>query len=196
MNHGRSVCPNGDQLPGVVRRARRMERAGLETAMIDVRGLFAASLLCCAVAAGCTTSWRVTPVAVAAVMVDPAIAPVSRSAPGTAAAAILRECGAATPDRSSMVSGVGLVPHARDVPRHIRSYGVEPELQSDEPTWVVQFSGRLQVGNGDWADNLVCVVVGANPPVFYAPDAHTESGNLVQPTGAKDPALLLPSMAP
>ena len=140
---------------------------------------------------------RETDRALVSVPVDMAIQPVSISSPTADAASVLKSCGLTTTDRQALVAGMGLVPHAKDVPKYIRAFGTEPELQSDKPVWVVQFKGRIDMGPGDWADNPVCVVVTGQPPVWYEPEAYGSAMASIVPdrTGAP-PVAALPSLAP
>lgn len=92
---------------------------------------------------------------------------------------------------------MGLVAHAKDVPRYIRAFGTEPELQSDSPAWVVQFKGRIDMGPGDWADNPVCLVVSGQPPVWYEPEGYGSATATFTPvTIGNAPVAALPSLAP
>ena len=63
------------------------------------------------------------------------------------------------------VAGMGLVPHARDVPEYAYLWGMEPEIQTDRPAWVIQLAGRVNFGAG-WADDPVCIVVDGKPTIF------------------------------
>ncbi len=82
----------------------------------------------------------------------------------------MKLCGA---DRSGLdhVAGMGEILSARDAANYADLAGVEPEIQSDGPAWVIVFAGRLDLGHGYWADDPICVVVDGVPHTF-APHAH------------------------
>lgn len=131
--------------------------------------------------------------------IDETITPVSKSNPGPAAAAALKACGVDRPSRLSSIAGMGLVDHARDVPRYARMFGTEPQLNTDAPAWVVQLAGRIDYAQR-WADNPVCVVIDGQPWTF-APEAYggpdAESGRPAfnpNPSIAPDPPFRLPPL--
>jgi hypothetical protein len=101
--------------------------------------------------------------------VDPTITPVSRASPSPEAEAAIEACGA---DRAGLdhVVGMGRIPSARDTAVYADLVGVEPEIQSDRPAWMIQFAGRIDLGRGYWADDPVCVVIDGLPKMF-APHA-------------------------
>lgn len=90
---------------------------------------------------------------------------VSRSAPSAEAAEAMKLCGV---DRygADRVTGMGQVASAGDVANYVEVYGVEPELKTTSPAWVVTFKGRIDLGRGYWADDPVCVVIDGHPTVF------------------------------
>jgi hypothetical protein len=100
----------------------------------------------------------------APVTVPPA-EPVSRSSPSREAAAALKACGA-TGGRIANVAGMGHIPAARLAADYVELWGVEPELQSDDPAWIIAFKGRVDLGRGYWADDPICVVVDGHATTF------------------------------
>ena len=134
--------------------------------------------------------------------IDTSIVPVSRSKPLREAQAALNACGANGPkgvgvtDQFAVV-GMGLVPHARDVPEYVDLWGVEPEIQTDDPAWVIQMGGRVDLGGGtSWADDPVCVVVDGRPTIFSPGTSGTATESHVPPTPSRSPTRALPALAP
>ena len=127
--------------------------------------------------------------------VDPAIAPVSRSDPGSEAREALEKCGVRDAKGLDAVAGMGLVPKARDAVKYTRLFGTEPEINVDAPAWVIQMSGRVDWGT-EWANNPVCVVI-AGEQYFFITEAYGEGSTITVPKRiAPDPEVSLPSLAP
>jgi hypothetical protein len=93
---------------------------------------------------------------------------------------------------------MGLVPQARDVPRYAPLPEGVPELQTDDPVWVITTSGRLRLPLDPNVEiDPTCVVVDGVGLWF-------QTGAVVQPDGslrtarplAKPPDLTLPPLAP
>jgi len=123
-----------------------------------------------------------------------AIEPVSASAPTAEAEAVLSLCGAATGPRSTAIAGMGLVPHATDLPKYTYLWGTNPEIQTDAPAWAIQFQGKIAL-RGGWAIDPVCVVIGGIPYLF-TPKQYFDGAKVVTPPAQSAPALSLPTLAP
>ena len=93
------------------------------------------------------------------------------------------------------IAAMGLVAHARDVPEYVNLWGMEPEIQTDKPAWVIQMAGRVELGSG-WADDPVCVVVDGSATVFAPTTNGTATETIVPPTPPRSPTLALPPLAP
>jgi hypothetical protein len=161
----------------------------------------------CAAAAGRSAAPVSTEQAAAATLavlpVDDSLQAVSISNPGADAAKALELCGVAdlhdaqsTPPNSAIadygqVAGMALVGSARNVGRYMPTYGTEPELQTDQPAWVIQFKGPIFT-RGGMRPNLTCVVIG-NSHILY--DAFGDNAATPAP-GVKPPSLALPSLTP
>lgn len=141
-------------------------------------------------------------VGTAIVEVEPATAtsiePVSLSHPSPEAAAALRICQVDTigPD---MVSGMGRIPHARDAVRYAPLTGLEPEIQTDAPGWIVTFNGEVPMPKSGeiWIDPT-CIVVGGDGGMYATgPVENTSTHLAVTPLPAKkQPDLALPPLQP
>lgn len=127
--------------------------------------------------------------------IDPAIAPVARSHLSPEEEAVLASCWVADFGIDS-ISGMGLVPRARDVPRYVPLTGSELVLQTEDPAWVVSYEGVVEFPRGlGWARNPVCVVVHGIPTVF-APEQHGRGEVVVNPEQpSQPPDLRLPPLA-
>lgn len=141
-----------------------------------------------------------TPVALP---VDSSLTPVSRSSPSSQAArafdlcgvADLRDSAASAPSSAiadfSQVAGMALVPSARDVGKYMPTYGSEAELKTDQPAWVIQFTGSIPTRQGP-RSNLTCVVIGDFPIVYSA----FGDGTSTPAPGVRQPTFALPSLQP
>ncbi len=87
-----------------------------------------------------------------------------------------------------------MVPHAIDVPRYTYLWGIEPEIQTDAPAWVIQFNGKIALRRG-WAIDPVCVVIDGTP-FTYAPKQYFDGSKVVTPSNPSKPTLALPPLAP
>ena len=131
--------------------------------------------------------------------VDPSIEPVSLSDPSSEAADALRVCQVLDNIGADKVSGMGRISHARDAVRYAPLTGVEPEIQTDAPAWLVTFKGEVPMPmSGEiWIDPT-CVVVGGDGG-FYATGAVKilSSDVTVTPLPTKQkPDLALPPLLP
>jgi len=89
---------------------------------------------------------------------------------------------------------MGLVPHARDLPRYTWLWGTEPEIQTDAPAWAIQFTGKVTL-RGGWAMDPVCVVIG-DTPLMFNPKEYSYNGKVVTPPNPSTPTSTLPPLAP
>lgn len=125
--------------------------------------------------------------------IDASIAPVSLSDPSPEAKHALELC---MPPAGAKIIGMGLVAHARDVPEYVPLWGVEPELQTDAPAWVVAFDGRVTLPRGYWADDPVCVVIDGTATT-YMPGLSGLGTKVVPPLEApRSPTMALPPPLP
>lgn len=130
---------------------------------------------------------------------DASIAPVSVSDPSAEAAEALRLCQVLDNYGSAKISGMGKIAHARDAVRYAAFTGLEPEIKTDAPAWLVTFKGELAMpmSREIWIDPT-CIVVGGSP-MFYAtgPVRSTETGAVLSPLPAKQKAeFALPPLSP
>lgn len=131
--------------------------------------------------------------------IDPAITPVSVSDPFSAAGRALRDCLADQYLGPIAITGIGRIPHARDAVRYVPLTGLEPEIQTDDPAWIITYSGEVPMlkGGEDWIDPTCIVVAGHGG--FYAtgPVRNLGSGVVTAPVPPLvEPDLVLPSPLP
>lgn len=128
--------------------------------------------------------------------VDATIAAVSLTTPSPDAASVLLACGAtnAKPQLLAAIGTMGQVPHAKDVPKYTFLWGQEPELATDEPAWVIQFVGKVDLEEY-WAVNPVCVSVGGKARIF-APEQYGVGDKVENPPMPNTPILSLPTPLP
>lgn len=127
--------------------------------------------------------------------VDTTLSSVSRSHPDSEAQAVLELCGAAGFDLAG-ISGMAKVPKARDLPEYVRLTGQEPEIELDEPAWVVTYAGRVILPRAlGWADDPICVVIDGVRTVFLS-GRHGRGDLESAPLPVPDPPLALPTLAP
>lgn len=98
-----------------------------------------------------------------------------------------------------LVSGMGRIDHARDAARYAPLTGLEPEIKTDAPAWIVTFKGDVPMPmTGEiWVDPT-CIVVDGDGG-FYAtgPVKILSSKATVTPRPAKQqPDLALPPLLP
>ena len=123
------------------------------------------------------------------------IAPVSRSNPSLEAAAALKLCGVSRIgiDR---VAQMGEIPSARDAAQYVRLRGIEPELQTSGPAWLIVFSGKINLGHAYWAQDPICAVIDG-APTFFEPGPYGRGDTTeVPPTPPTEPTRPLPALAP
>lgn len=155
-----------------------------------------------------TGCWRLSAaidgrvVGTAVVEVEPAtttsVEPVSLSHPSPEAADALRICQVDTIG-ADKVSGMGRIPAARDAVRYVPLTGLEPEIQTDDPAWIVSFHGEVPMPKSGevWIDPT-CIVVGGDGGLYATgPVENTSSHITVTPLPAvQQPDLVLPALLP
>lgn len=100
----------------------------------------------------------------------------------------------AVPEASS--SGMAKVSKARDLPKYVRLTGKEPEIQVDEPAWVVTYAGRVILPRAlGWADDPICVVIDGARTVFLS-GRHGRGDLESAPLPVPELPLALPTLAP
>jgi len=130
---------------------------------------------------------------------------VSRSSPDASASAALDLC-SITDTTSAMgprgalgidvVVGMGFVTHARDAVKYVRLAGVEPEIQTDHPAWLIATKGPIQLPLGPKMWNPTCVVIDGEANWFITGD-YEDDGVIVTPLPLKaEPVFALPALAP
>jgi hypothetical protein len=129
------------------------------------------------------------------------VAPVSMSAPSALAAEGIRQC---VPRIYTLqVVGIGIVIHGNLVKNYVALSGKEPELMTDDPAFVVQFSGTIREiniggpGNAGWIDihDAICVVVDGTP-YHYVTGSWVDSKGVIgsSPPGPYDTMDLPPPL--
>jgi hypothetical protein len=132
------------------------------------------------------------------VAVEPA--PVSLSQPPVDAARAFELCavrGWVERDGIDVIAGIGRIDHAYDAAHYARLTGREPELQSDQPAWIVQFRGDIRMA---WSNTVyvdpTCIVVEGGDGGFFGTGTVREVGSGVtrtpQPVPAEPDRLLPP----
>jgi hypothetical protein len=121
-------------------------------------------------ASGGTETVRVTneeapgsaPSAGSSFAVDSRVEPISLANPPAAAATAFEICRVGdwvARYGPEVISGAGRIDRARDAVRYVPLTGREPEIQTDDPAWIIQFRGEIRV---DWSlvfTDPVCIVV-------------------------------------
>lgn len=137
----------------------------------------------------------------AAIPVDTTIDPVSLSNPPADAERALELCRVRDwIDRNGtdVIAGMGKIDRAKDAVHYARLTGLEPELQSDRPAWLVQFRGDIRV---DWElvfTDPICIVVDGDGGFFgTGPVRQVGTDVTVTPQPAKqEPDRALPPLEP
>ena len=133
------------------------------------------------------------------------LAAVSKSDPSPDASIALDACsitdtkgvfGKNGPLGIDLVVGMGQVPHARDAAKYVRLAGVEPEIQTDDPAWLIVVSGPIQLPLGPKMWDATCVYVDGTATWFITGN-HEEDGKLLTPAPLPGtPAMALPALVP
>jgi hypothetical protein len=97
----------------------------------------------------------------------------------------------------NLVVAMGLVPSARDVPKYAPFDGVEPELQTDKPAWVIRTRGVVQLPLAPASTDPTCVVISGVGTWFATGSVETAIGGQETARPPRIPPIYsLPSMAP
>lgn len=130
--------------------------------------------------------------------VDPSLTPVSRSSPAPEAARALEACVPEERTPVPSVAGMARVP-ARDVPRYVAIGVVPPDLDRDDPVWVLQLRGEVT----DPRAQLVlvdpaCVYVDGGGGMYAVGGTRPTAGGALETfgLGSLKPEAALPSLAP
>lgn len=140
-----------------------------------------------------------SPGAATVLPIDPSVEPVALSALSPEAASVLQICQVLDNIGTDRVAGMGKIDHARDAVHYAWLTGLEPEIQTDAPAWVVAFKGEVPMPmSGEvWVDPT-CIVVDGDGG-FYAtgPVRILASGVTVTPPPARvKPDRALPPLLP
>ncbi len=122
--------------------------------------------------------------------VDPNLSAVSLANPSAEAKAAMDLCVRA----GDTVAGMAYLDSARDVRKYMLTNGNEPELQTDKPAWIIQFSGAWTFRN--WtAYNPVCVVVDGVRMIFAPYGTAADGPAWSPPADFVWPTVALPPLA-
>jgi hypothetical protein len=130
---------------------------------------------------------------------DGGVVPVSLSNLSADAQVALERCLVDPSSASKSVDSMGLVGQARDVPRYVPLTGLEPEIQTTAPAWVVQLKGEFpQLRGGEIWTDPVCVVIGETFGLYATgPVTDMATGKSVAPMAPESPPdLVLPKLQP
>jgi hypothetical protein len=129
--------------------------------------------------------------------VDSTLAPVSRSHPSAGAQKALDACQVTNFYGLDSVARMALIQHASDARTYERFTGLEPELKTDDPAWLVEFSGGIYMPiEAETWYGTVCVVISGSAG-FYGTGETMHLGKLYPaPSVPVEPTLALPTMAP
>jgi hypothetical protein len=103
----------------------------------------------------------------------------------------------AVPAGIDSVSGIGLIPRARDYAQFVALSGRSPELETDSPAWVIAVSGWVNAVMSQSFQNATCIVLDGkwDTANWYGGDT-LQGSVLVTAPPAEAPVLPLPSLAP
>ena len=135
----------------------------------------------------------------AALLVDPTIEPVSASNPSAEARKVLIACQVLDIFGLGSVGGMGKIAHGRDAVRYVWLAGVEPEIQTDAPAWLITFRGDIPMPKiGEvWVDPTCFYANGEAGFFATGPVKNVSTGQLFTPLPAKSPPdRALPPLAP
>lgn len=114
------------------------------------------------------------------------VTPISLSQPPADAARTFEICavrGWVERDGIDVIAGIGRIDHAYEAAHYVRLTGREPELQSDQPAWIVQFRGDIRVA---WSNTVyvdpACIVVDGGDGGFFGTGATRQVGSNVTTT--------------
>jgi hypothetical protein len=140
---------------------------------------------------------------------DTTVAPVSASTMSSDWAKFLDACGViySLPGHdgkglgTSIVSGAGVVAHARDMVRYA-AVGPQPEIQTDAPAWVITTKGWFAPTLSDTANGIesldpTCYAVGDPANVNWVSTGGVRQGTVVEtPLPFPPPVARLPQLLP
>jgi hypothetical protein len=130
------------------------------------------------------------------------LTPVSLSAPSAMAADGIRLCG--VQQRATQIAAIGIIDHARLLPYYVPLTGREPEIQTDSPAFVVQFSGTIrmnprgQPGHPAYVDaqGVTCIVLNGVPITYVLGPSTDSLGHSYTPEPAPMDTRALPAPLP
>jgi hypothetical protein len=96
------------------------------------------------------------------------------------------------------VAGMGQIPAASRARDYAPLTGLEPELQVDQPAWMVQFAGEVpQAFSGETWIDPICVEVDGKAGFYATGPVRTAAGALHTPRPVPiQPKYSLPSLMP
>jgi hypothetical protein len=96
---------------------------------------------------------------------------------------------------NGQIAGMALVPSGPEVALYVPLFGTEPELETDQPVWVIQLQGKIRYRSGTFIDPT-CVVSGGIPYTLIT-HGFMSNGVVVTPEPVpQPPTRALPSLAP
>lgn len=124
--------------------------------------------------------------------VDTSLKPVSRSRPAADAKAAVEAC---WPLDDPNIGGAALIRSANEAGRYAPFVGTEPELQSDDPIWLVQYRGEYEL-RGVVMIDPTCAVVEGTPVLFLTHGARQGDKVVEAPPPKSPPSMALPPLDP
>ncbi|MBA3779535.1 MAG: hypothetical protein H0X16_09615, partial [Chloroflexi bacterium] len=118
--------------------------------------------------------------------VDGSLEPISLRNPSAEVADVLRMCWAGDPATQAKIVGMALIPSAREAPDYVSLTGMEPEIQTDSPAWVIDFRGDVGTRVGSLI-NPICVVVDGETSLFGTGGRKVEGKVVSTPRPDPDP---------
>lgn len=130
---------------------------------------------------------------------QPRLAAVSLSQPSAGAQSAIELCHVSA--WAAAVRGMAEVPSARDLPLYVPLTGREPEIQTDQPAWVVAFGGEVALWTRSGAGAIrakdpTCVVIDGWRTWYLTGGWSDATGALYTPMPAAEPVLTLPALLP
>lgn len=130
--------------------------------------------------------------------VDTSLAAVSRSNPGKEAQAALDLCHVTDLYGMDSVTRMAQIPSAIEAPTYVRLTGREPQIQTKDFAWLLEFEGGTPEPyvHSTWFD-MVCIVIDGSPMEYATGDRVASDGTVTKPPDvASAPTLALPTLAP
>lgn len=122
--------------------------------------------------------------------IDTSLTPISKSSPTKEARDALDQCWGFDDDH---IAAAALISSATDAYKYAPFMGVEPELQTKDPVWVVQYRGEWDF-RGRVAPDPTCVVVDGIGTVFLTHGQVGQEEPVLTPP--IPPSLALPPLGP